>query len=166
MIEANLQAMVDAEIAPLEENIKALVVDVVRRCQSTVAQNYGRIKSSTDVTATQVEEKSAHAIEPLHRQNTNAHDAGFVQSLFTEPPFRDQPVFLSDSAAIADWAATNTLEGQQSFPSLHSDSGYGTLLDGYGCQCGDVPGQSGSIDENCAACGLKRPFDWSPDGPL
>ena len=45
LVEANLQAMINAEMAPLEENLRAMLVDIVRRCQSTVAQNYGRINS-------------------------------------------------------------------------------------------------------------------------
>ena len=172
LIEANLQAMVDAEVAPLEENIKALVVDVVRRCQSTVAQNYGRIKSSTDITATQTGEKSTPAIEQADLQNANAHEAGFIQPSYDEPPFRDQPVFFPEPAAIADWAAADASHEQEPFLSheqepflsLQSDSGYGTLLDAYECQCGDSQGPNGSSDEVCALCGLKRPFNWSVDG--
>ena len=45
-MEANLQALVDAQIAPLEEGLKVLLVDIVRRCQSTIAQNYVRINKA------------------------------------------------------------------------------------------------------------------------
>ncbi|KAI4261703.1 MAG: hypothetical protein L6R42_003099 [Xanthoria sp. 1 TBL-2021] len=38
--------MVDAQMTPLEAGLKAMLVDIVRRYQSTVAQNYGRINAS------------------------------------------------------------------------------------------------------------------------
>ena len=41
--------MVDAKYAPLEESLKAMLVDIVRRCQSTVVQNYERIKPAPSV---------------------------------------------------------------------------------------------------------------------
>ena len=43
-VEANLQAIVNAEMAPSEDRLKILVVDIIRRCQSTVAQNFEQLK--------------------------------------------------------------------------------------------------------------------------
>ena len=40
LVEANLRAIVDSHIAPIEERVRAMVVDIVRTCQSTVARNF------------------------------------------------------------------------------------------------------------------------------
>ena len=44
LVEANLQAIVNAEVIPTEDRLKVLVVDIIRRCQSTVAQNFEQLK--------------------------------------------------------------------------------------------------------------------------
>ena len=159
LIEANLQVMVDAEVAPLEENIKLLLVDVVRRCQSTVAQNYGRIKSSADITASQLEEKSVPAVEPQHLQHTNARDGGSIHLSSEEPPFRGPPVLFPESAASVDRVEIDSFEGQKPYPEFLSDSDYEILLNGSECQCDEGHQPNGFLDEVCAVCGLQRPFD-------
>ena len=62
LVEANLRAIVESQIAPIEERVRAMVVDIVRTCQSTVARNFhltiaptslanSRTQSSSEVSA-------------------------------------------------------------------------------------------------------------------
>ncbi|KAM0795837.1 hypothetical protein BDR22DRAFT_919345 [Usnea florida] len=46
LVEANLQAMVKTEMVPIEKNLRMVFVDVVRRCQSIVAEKFRLIRES------------------------------------------------------------------------------------------------------------------------
>lgn len=107
--------MVDAQIAPLEESLKALLVDIVRRCQSTVAQNYGRINPTSPAKSGGLPGATAPPrVEHATTEGTLMPLVG-SPSLFEEPPL----LTANEVDAIA------TL-----FPSLPyndaSDSGYGS----------------------------------------
>ncbi len=160
----------DADFAPIEESIKALLVDIVRRCQSTVVQIYNRIKSSTNLTMPQRNTDPAlgRAIETDHQTDvTSKDDISFLQSAFEEPPYQD-------SSVLATWASTSTsasattgpVESDQPVLNLHSDSGYGTLLNDLECQCSESQESVSAFDGFCATCGLKTTFIWSLEDPM
>lgn len=130
LVEANLQVMVDAQIAPLEESLKALLVDLVRRCQSTVAQNYGRInptipadggaelpKATTPTLVDQTPTTSAKATlaqsaDGKSTTNEPQHDG---------PYFFEEPPLLTGNEADAIAALFPSLPHNDAF-----DSGYGS----------------------------------------
>ena len=49
LVEANLQAIIDTKMVPIEEDLRRLLVDIVRRCQSTVAENFRVIRQRKKV---------------------------------------------------------------------------------------------------------------------
>lgn len=142
LVEANLQVMVDARIAPLEESLKAMLVDIVRRCQSTVAQNYGRINPTNpadgggadlrEVTTppsigqtptTPTEGILAPSVKGMSTDiSTNIEPQHDGQSFFEEPPL------LTADEADAIAALFPSLPHNNAF-----DSGYGSQPT---CDCG------------------------------
>lgn len=136
LVEANLQVMVNAEIAPLEESLKAFLVDIVRRCQSTVAQNYSRIKSSEssaiaapiappNTVSSMPFIEAAHSHYPpsmtVPEVTTSINNISHVQSFFEEPPLLN--------ARKAALTSGSFCHNNAHVPSnnIGSDSGYGTL---------------------------------------
>ncbi|KAL8671571.1 MAG: hypothetical protein Q9168_003933 [Polycauliona sp. 1 TL-2023] len=122
LVEENLQVMVDAQIAPLEESLKAMLVDIVRRCQSDVAQNYGRISPIARNGIPYAPEppiQTTTSEGTLDPSASTSHDTDDFQhdcpSFFEEPPL----LAANEADAIASL-----------FPSLpHNDafdSGYGS----------------------------------------
>ena len=111
--------MVNAEMAPLEKRLRAMLVDIVRRCQSTVAQNFDRIRSlrAVDNDAPQVEPNPTPIRPPIEDVTANdlltsidpsdtlerpMHYTNYTPSLFWE-----QPPFLSTEAAAIDLGLYN-----------------------------------------------------------
>ncbi|KAL8718483.1 MAG: hypothetical protein Q9225_004384 [Loekoesia sp. 1 TL-2023] len=137
LVEANLQTMVNAQIAPLEESLKAMVVDIVRRCQSTVAQNYNRIQATPSIEKPRVNDEFFAAPLSLNAEQTANGDSwttlqypqtalegrGLVNNettnLFEEPPW-----LTSSEAELFPGIDHSSSRG------INSDSGYGT----YGSQ--------------------------------
>ncbi|KAL9035856.1 MAG: hypothetical protein Q9180_004626 [Flavoplaca navasiana] len=130
LVEANLQVMVNAQIAPLEESLKAMLVDLVRRCQSTVAQNYGRINPIT--TADGGAEHPKARTTPSVEQTTTTPTKVTLSQLAdgqstTNPPQHDGPYFFEEPPLLT---ANEADAIAALFPSLpHNDafdSGYGS----------------------------------------
>ena len=129
--------MIDTGFAPLEESLKPMLVDIVRSCQSIVAQNYGRIRQSgaVDSDALQVESSpptilrsptedvTANGIltscEPLGMPEKPMQLTDHTPSLF----FREPPFLGAEAEAI-------DLGLKVSFPSISGsdDSGYDSLF--------------------------------------
>ena len=95
LVEANLQAMVNTEMVPLEENLRRLLVDIVRRCQSTVAENFRVTRPSKRVSPNSPQQPSPQAISPLptggekfftDSQLLAPTVAGTTSGFFEEPP--------------------------------------------------------------------------------
>ncbi|KAL8838910.1 MAG: hypothetical protein Q9170_001947 [Blastenia crenularia] len=142
LVEANLQTVVNAELAPIEENLRAVLVDIVRRCQSTVAQNYNRfqITSSSEIPGASNEAPAAtlspgaehsdvsdlwatsqYRQSPLEGRGITEND---ITNLFEGPPLLDLPEF--DLAPLE-------LDSFRS-PKIFSDSGYASYA-GLHCTC-------------------------------
>lgn len=137
LVEANLQAVVSVDMAPMEESLKALLVDIVRRCQSTVAQNFQRLQGpkvspNRSIGSTpQILPSTQPAALPLVAAN---HALGFYQ----EPPYLTAEAGASSPGPpLEDESHRATSQGQV------SDSGYGSGTGPDACECpchlGDNP---------------------------
>ena len=159
--------MVSAEMAPLEESLKAMLVDIVRRCQSTVVQNYGRISSPQGGETARMESSSFDPMQTLHpttqstsiqdtgpsllptTQNRNTQDSGL--SLHENSTGRDAEGvrdFFEEPALCNTDMVDNSLDiGSSTLQNPHSDSGYGSSL--FFCEC---PYRSDSYDGMFSRC--------------
>ena len=151
LVEASLQAIVSTEMAPLEENLRAMLVDIVRRCQSTVAQNYGRIHSPRGGGIARTDFSSLNPRETLlpTSQSTRNQDFGpwllsTAQSTSTQDsglsPHEISAVFgrnILDAEGMRDFfeepplGNTNLVDNfldmdSSALKNPHSDSGYGS----------------------------------------
>ena len=138
LVEANLQAMVNTEMVPLEENLRRLLVDIVRRCQSTVAENFRVTRPSRKVSPNSPQQPSSQAISPLPTggekfladgQLLAPTVAGTTSGFFEEPPH--VPVEAGPSYPKPP-EGTDGLELPQ---NQFTDSGYGGSLEACDCIC-------------------------------
>ena len=138
--------MISAEMAPLEESLKAMLVDIVRRCQSTVVQNYRRISSPQSGEMSQTESSSFDSIQSLPptlnspsiqdtgpsllpiTQIGNIQNSGL--SLHVESAGRDTEGvgdFFDEPALWNTDLVDNFLDiGSSALQNTNSDSGYGS----------------------------------------
>lgn len=144
LVEANLQAIVNSEIAPIEERLRFLVVDIIRRCQSTVAQNFQQLKESPSLSkdATSLPSDAA-APTPTFEEldttldcsHTNRATAAAATMHYREPPFLD-----------FDVNPTPPLEIPYSSQGQVSDSAYGSNNSPCDCSCHTGIGSSKSTN--------------------
>ena len=139
LVEANLRAIVESQVAPIEERVRAMVVDIVRTCQSTVARNYhltisktssakNRMRSSSPATAA-AETTVPTIVEPAQEAVNDA--TGNSLDFFREPPHLNAEA----SASVPGPVYNHTDFTEYQNPS--SDSGYGSLQERCGCFCHD-----------------------------
>ena len=136
LVEANLRAIVESQIAPIEERVRAMVVDIVRTCQSTVARNFLTISSPSSNNS---QLQSSSQIKPSIENSVHSHRdstqlsmdgmGGNSLDFFREPPHLNAEA----SALVPDLthAPYSVTESQ----SQNSDSGYGSLPNTCGCSC-------------------------------
>ena len=144
--------MVSTEMAPIEESLKAMLVDIVRRCQSTVVLNYGRINSPQGGKLARPESSSFDLIQTLHPtfQSTSTEDSGpsslatirntgtqeststaFGRSGLDAESMRD---FFEEPPSWNPDLGDNSLDMAFSdSQNLHSDSGYASVP--FFCEC-------------------------------
>ena len=136
LVEANLQAMVNTEMVPLEENLRRLLVDIVRRCQSTVAENFRVTRPSKKVFTNSPQQPSSSTISPLPpRGKTFLTDsqllaptlAGTTSGFFEEPPHVE--------AGPSYPRLPEGTEGLGIPQNQFTDSGYGSSLEACECSC-------------------------------
>ena len=120
LVEANLQALVSAEMAPLEDSLRTLLVDIVRRCQSTVAQNFQRLQGAKPGVG------SASSLTPDALPCGPPQPAKINQALlhYQEPPFQATDVAVSNTIPLIPHERTP-----------FSDSGYGSGVNQVWCDC-------------------------------
>lgn len=149
LVEANLQSLVDAEISPLEESLKRMLVDIVRRCQSTVAQNYERIHPAS---SQERESTSSQVLNTSYLSQAEGINVNGDLSTTARQQLLEQPAHSYESNTTAFFEepppqGTNTIDVQ---PGAHHsisvtqsiDSGYGSVLF---CTCPSIEEQSISI---------------------
>ena len=153
--------MVSAGMAPLEQGLKAMLVDMVRRCQSTVAQNYGRINSPRGGEGARTEcpfFDSLQTLPPTSQSTSDIHSEPpllpTIQSTSNQlnsrlsshktsttfgggGPDTDGMIdFFGEPPLLNTDLVDNSLEIGFSAPQKsHSDSGYGSFL--FFCECPD-----------------------------
>ena len=133
-MEANLRAIVESQIAPIEERVRAMIVDIVRTCQSTVARNFNLViaptSSADDRTQSHSQtvtlaEVGVHTREEPARSHRNG-TADDPLDLYREPPHLDAEA----SATIPYPVSMGT--GSQNHSS---DSGYSSIPHSCACSC-------------------------------
>ena len=138
LVEANLQAMVNTEMVPIEENLRRLLVDIVRRCQSTVAENFRLTRPPSKVSTNSLQQSSSEAISPLqtrgetslpHSQLLAPNIADITLGFFEEPPHVHME---AGSSYPRPPEGTDRLEPPQ---DQFTDSGYGGFLEACDCNC-------------------------------
>ena len=134
LVEANLQILVNAEISPIEESLKSMLVDIVRRCQSTVAQNYDRIHPSSsqerESTSSQVLNTSFLSQAEDININGDLSTAGRQQPL--EQPAHRYEINTAAFFEEPPLQCTSTMDMQpgayhRDLAAQSSDSGYGSF---------------------------------------
>ena len=134
LVEANLRAIVESQIAPIEDRVRAMVVDIVRTCQSTVARNFNLMIASTSSVDDRTQphsqtvtlgESSANTREELARLPRN-DTADNPLDLYREPPH------LNAEASTTFPDPVSMATGSQ---NLDSDSGYSSIPHSCACSC-------------------------------
>lgn len=137
LVEANLQAIVESQVAPIEERVRTMVVDIVRTCQSTVARNFHlmvapalsanvRMQSSTQTAATTEVAGQTYegSVDPLmdetRRDSLNS---------FREPPHLNLEASASALGSIYNYSSIAGSWNQS------SDSGYPSISFSCSCSC-------------------------------
>ena len=135
LVEASLQSIVHSKIAPIEEEVRILFVDIVRRSQSTVAQNFQQAQQlklaqakSSEVTPTSVKRRveTSEAEDPFMAlmPNTATEISADATTHYQEPPFSD---FAANPPPL--------FYIPQTPPKQASDSGYATIDSPCACFC-------------------------------
>ena len=138
LVEANLQAMVNTKMVPIEEDLRRLLVDIVRRCQSTVAENFRVTRPPRKVSTNSPQQSSSQAISPLPpRGETLLTDSQLLAptmadttlGFFEEPPHVHVEAGPSCQRPLE---GTDRLELSQ---NQFTDSGYGGFPEACDCNC-------------------------------
>lgn len=162
LVEANLRAIVESQVAPIEERVRAMIIDIVRTCQSTVARNFhltiapaslsnDRIRSSLPpIASTETNTTSLpEAIEPAVNDPMTTTDSS--QEFFNEPPHFDVGDNASLQGPMSDWDIISP-ENRTGLVDQVSDSGYASLPHFGGCSChtcNTMNAPKGGISPDC-----------------
>lgn len=133
--------MINTEIAPIEEGLKAMLVDIVRRCQSTVAQNYERIRLADLVEDEESGHKSCTSASSSHTKIPKTQNLWGYAQLEKNPDqrttiedestswfFQELPMLEPSNANDVPPGMRDTVPEEQT-----SDSGYWSF--GNFCTC-------------------------------
>jgi len=147
LVEENLQVVVNTEMAPLEQNIRSQLVDIVRRCLSTLAQNYRATRELNGDVMGFSQPPASQAAPPAHFREhglshedfVSANDTGSnMADFFLEPPHMGSGM----SSLYPNLPeGSNCPEPSQDQPI---DSGYGSVPDSCDCACHNLTGGDAS----------------------
>lgn len=137
LVEANLRAIVESEIAPIEERVRAMVVDIVRTCQSTVARNFHITVRPASTAEDQMQSSSQVISSPeitTPRQRESAQpsiETPVANSLdfFREPPHLNMEAGTLFPELTYDYSSVTLGRNH------NSDSGYSSLPNSCQCSC-------------------------------
>ena len=126
-----------AEIAPLEESLKAMLVDIVRRCQSTVAQNYSRIQT-TPATERPVANNEPSAAASSFDVEQMTSDTLGMTSQHPQSTEQSSSYAIDDTTRLFGEPPHLNLDELESLPNIDfgsshnnmSDSGYSSFWSG------------------------------------
>ena len=134
LVEANLRAIVESQIAPIEERVRAMIVDIVRTAQSTIARNFNSMNAPTSSADDETQPHSQtvrlaelgalSSEEPA--QTFGIDGADHPSELYHEPPHLNAEASASfpDPVSIAIGSQYHS-----------SDSGYSSLPFSCPCSC-------------------------------
>ena len=132
LVEAHLQAIISPEMKPIEESLRVRFVDIVRRCQSTVEENFRIARGSKAVTrdsnqlpASQLEQNVSFRQD----QTSASAPENSVTDFFHEPPH----VATGENNPFA--TLPPNINAPDPLPSQSVDSTYGSLPEPCGCVC-------------------------------
>ena len=137
LVEANLRAIVESQIAPIEERVRAMVVDIVRTSQSTVARNFHFTIAPASIAGDRMQSSSQTIASPERAMHTHGEPAqtdsvGIVDNslnFFREPPHLNAEASASAPGPVSDY---NSFSRHQ---NSYSDSGYASLPSSCNCSC-------------------------------
>ena len=137
LVEANLQAMVNTEMVPIEENLRRLLVDIVRRCQSTVAENFRVTRPPSKVPTNSPQQSSSQAISPLQTRETSLPDSQLLAPTIadTTSGFFEEPPHVHMEAGFSYPRPPESTDALEPPQDQFTDSGYGGFLGPCGCNC-------------------------------
>ncbi len=138
LVEANLQAIVNTEMVPIEENLRRLLVDIVRRCQSTVAENFRVIRVPRRTSVKSPQPSSSHTSPPSPpRGEISSTDSHLVvpTTAHTTPAFFQEPPHVSVEAEASYARPPDGSDHLKPSQSQFADSAYGSSLEACNCNC-------------------------------
>ena len=157
LVEAHLRAIVEAQIAPIEERVREMVVEIVRTCQSTVARNFALMITPTSAddrtqphsqTVTLADLGTNTRQEPARTSGDDGAD--HPSELYREPPHLN---------AEASATSLGPVSNVQECPTLSSDSGYSSIPNSCACFCHDYSNTWNTANS-------KKLSDCAPDSQL
>ncbi len=128
---------------PIEEQLRTLLVDIVRNCQSTVAHNFDLMNGQPGNTRAPAQPsfqdtRVAHAADSESSERASGSGEGTGDpgpNFFVEPPHLDEEV--PSMSHCAQKLGSNLDQA--------SDSGYGSLLSPCQCSCHFASGLSSTL---------------------
>ena len=143
LVDAHLRVRFRAQMGPMEDRLRAEIVDIVRKCQSAVAASF---QSSPEpltslVGATQPSLDLQRASQPFMVGSSNqASEAQAPMAANISPSFLQEPPFVD----FDDVSLVQQLRPVRLSQSQINDSGYGSQDSRCDCSCHTAPGSSRS----------------------
>lgn len=133
LVEAHLRAIVESQVAPIEERVRAMVVDIVRTCQSTVARSFPLTITPNSLVqdrGTSTTQASASNDITAYSQEGPVHGSAYGTAGNFLDFFREPSLLTGEASASLPTPMYDINPQSQS-----QDSGYGTLPDECDCHC-------------------------------
>ena len=154
LLELRLRAVLTPEVIILEESIRPLLTDIVRECQSIVAENFRTARAPRTTSLTTLQTSSSEAVNPVsYERSTSGPTASHSPAdYFQEPPHVDV------EAGASCPRPSVVPKGLTRPQSLLNDSGYGSTQEPCSCECHAKA--SRAEEQNCENC-VGNHFDFS-----
>ena len=138
----------NVEVTPIEERLRTLVVDIVRNCQATVAQNFERLsnQSATTRVPRQVSSRETNLPQVAGEGSSGGQESTGGVADTRGPNFFVEPPHLNEEMITSVPVASNYPPNQDPTLARTSDSGYGSLSNSCGCACHSTSGLSSTLN--------------------
>lgn len=151
LVEASLRTVVNAEMVPIEEHVRSLVVEIVRNCQTAVAQNYQLIVAPPSSTGDSIHSPPQSKVQNQTVSTENSillQPAAVASNNLTTSFFQELPYLDADTSSSIPGPSYNPFDQD---PNLYQapDSGYGSLPGDCQCFCHSLYSQDSTGCENC-----------------
>ena len=147
LVEASLRAVVNVEVAPIQEQLRTILVDIVRSCQATVAQNFELLSNQSATTRVPRQASSYETNLPqIVEEESSEREEGSGEGVDTRGPnFFVEPPHLNEEMITSVPVASNCPPNQDSTLARTSDSGYASQSNFCGCLCHFTNGLSSTL---------------------